>query len=123
MSMYIGIEDLVANAIIELVKASNRKEVLFSEINKYGATVVKILLEKDSKAVLILSKERTAAFLNDYSDFFELFTNGIEEGIRLKENITIEQLWKKFRGYLSIDVMMAFTDDRSIAELGLKKVV
>ena len=123
MCMYIGIEDLVANAIIELVEKSQRNEVLFSEINRYGATVVQILSENDNKAILILSKERTSAFLNDYSDFFELYTNGTEEGIRLKENISVGQLWEKFRRYLSIDVMMAFTDVRSIAELGVKRVV
>ena len=122
MCMYIGIEDLVANAIIELVEKSQRNEVLFSEINRYGATVVQILSEKDNKAILILSKERTSAFLNDYSDFFELYTNGTEEGIRLKENISVSQLWEKFRGYLSIDVMRAFTDARSIAALGVKRV-
>lgn len=122
MCMYIGIEDLVANAIIELVEKSQRNEVLFSEINRYGATVVQILSEKGNKAILILSKERTSAFLNDYSDFFELYTNGTEEGIRLKENISVSQLWEKFRGYLSIDVMMAFTDARSIAALGVKRV-
>lgn len=97
MCMYIGIEDLVANAIIELVEKSQRNEVLFSEINRYGATVVQILSEKDNKAILILSKERTSAFLNDYSDFFELYTNGTEEGIRLKENISVSQLWEKFK--------------------------
>lgn len=123
MCMYIGIEDLVANAIIELVEKSQRNEVLFSEINRYGATVVQILSEKNNKAVLILSKERTSTFLSDYSDFFELYTNGTEEGIRLKGNVSVSQLWEKFRGYLSIDVMMAFTDARSIAELGVKKVV
>ena len=122
MCMYIGIEDLVANAIIELVEKSQRNEVLFSEINRYGATVVQILSEKDNKAILILSKERTSAFLNDYSDFFELYTNGTEEGIRLKGNVSVSQLWEKFRGYLSIDVMMAFTDARSIAALGVKRV-
>lgn len=121
MCMYIGIEDLVANAIIELVEKSQRNEVLFSEINRYGASVVQILSEKDNKAILILSKERTSAFLNDYSDFFELYTNGTEEGIRLKENISVSQLWEKFRGYLSIDVMMAFTDARSIAALGVER--
>lgn len=119
MYMYIGIEDLVANAIIELVEKSQRREVLFSEINRYGATVIQILLEHDKKAVLILSQERTNAFLHDYSYFFELFSNGTEEGIRLRENVTVDELWDKFRGYLSIDVMMAFMNDRSVAELGV----
>lgn len=119
MYMYIGIEDLVANAIIELVEKSEKREVLFSELNKYGATVIKILSEENKKAVLILSKERTREFLHDYSDYFELFSNGSEDGICLKDGITVDELWEKFRGYLSIDVMMAFMNERSLAELGV----
>ena len=119
MYMYIGIEDLVANAIIELVDNSCRGEVLFSQINNYGATVVQILSENDKKAILILSKERTHAFLHDYSDYFELFSNGEEEGIRLRDNISSDDLWAKFRGYLSIEVMKAFMNERSIKVLGV----
>lgn len=119
MYLYIGIEDLVANAIIELVENSHRGEVLFSQINNYGATVVKILSEHDKTAILILSKERTNAFLHDYSDYFELFSNGKEEGIRLRDNISSDELWAKFRGYLSIEVMKAFMNKRSIQALGV----
>lgn len=119
MYMYIGIEDLVANAIIELVENSQSGEVLFSQINRYGATVVQILSENDKKAILILSKERTNAFLHDYSNYFELFSNGKEEGIRLRKNVSVDDLWLKFRGYLSIDVLQAFMSERSIKELGV----
>lgn len=119
MYLYIGIEDLVANAIIELVESSHRREVLFSQINDYGATVVKILAECDKTAILILSKERTNAFLYDYSDYFELFSNGKEEGIRLRDNISSDALWAKFRGYLSIEVMKAFMSERSVKALGV----
>ena len=119
MYMYIGIEDLVANAIIELVENSQKGEVLFSQINRYGATVVQILSENNKKAILILSKERTNAFLHDYSDYFELFSTDEEEGIRLRPGISSDDLWAKFRGYLSIDVMKAFTNERSIKELGV----
>lgn len=120
MCMYIGIEDLVANALIELVEKSQKNEVLFSTLNEYGATVIKILLENDKKAVLILSDEDTHEFLNDYTDFFELFSNGEEDGIRLKTSVTVDQLWRKFRSYLSLDVIKAFSDSRSIESLGVK---
>ena len=120
MRMYIGIEDLVANVLIELVEKSQKKEVLFSALNEYGATVIKILLENDKKAVLILSDENTHEFLNDYTDLFELFSNGKEEGIRLKSSVTVEQLWRKFRSYLSLDVIKAFSDSRSVETLGVK---
>lgn len=119
MCIYIGIEDLVANALIELVEKSHEGKVRFSELNEYGANVIKILLEDNKKAILVLSKERTNEFLHDYSEYFELFSDGQEEGIKLKLGIKTDALWEKFRGYLSVDVMMAFMNERSIAALGV----
>lgn len=119
MCIYIGIEDLVANALIELVEKSEKREVLFRQLDEYGAKVIKYLNDKQEQAVLVLSKERTNEFLYDYSDYFELFANGMDEGIRLKAGISVSQLWKKFRGYLSVDVMLAFMDEMSISALGV----
>ena len=59
MCIYIGIEDLVANALIELVENSEKREVMFRELDAYGAMVVKCLNDKQEQAVLLLSKERT----------------------------------------------------------------
>ena len=106
MCIYIGIEDLVANALIELVENTEKREVMY-------------LNDKAEQAVLILSKERTNEFLHDYSEYFELFTRGIEEGIRLKEDVSVEKLWEQFRGYLSVDVMLAFIDKVSVGALGV----
>lgn len=119
MCIYIGIEDLAANALIELVEKSEKREVLFKQLDEYGARVVKFLNDKQEQAVLVLSKERTNEFLHDYSDYFELFSNGMDEGIRLKADISVSQLWKKFRGYLSVDVMLAFMDQMSVSALGV----
>lgn len=47
--------------------------------------MVKYLNDKQEQAVLILSKEHTNEFLHDYSDYFGLFSRGIDEGIRLKK--------------------------------------
>ena len=119
MCIYIGIEDLVANALIELMENFEKREVLFKELDDYGAMVVKYLNEKKEQAVLVLSKEHTNEFLHDYSEYFELFTRGAAEGIRLKEGITVNQLWESFRGYLSVEVMLAFMDKSSIRALGV----
>lgn len=119
MCIYIGIEDLVANALIELVEKSAEREVLFKQLDEYGAQVIKYLNDKEEQAVLVLSKERTNEFLHDYSDYFELFSRGMDEGIRLKENVSVSELWEKFRGYLSVDVMLAFMDKVSVSALGV----
>lgn len=119
MLIYIGIEDLVANALIELIENNNIREVLFKDLDEYGAMVVKYLNNKNEQAVLLLSKERTNDFLHDYSDMFEIFSDGINDGIKLKNEVGVEQLWKKFRGYLSVDVMMAFMDTMAVSKLGV----
>lgn len=117
MYIYISIEDLVANALIELLEKSQKREVFFSELNRYGACVLQILNSQEEQAVLILSQEKTTEFLHDYSDYFESFNDGLKEGIRLKPNITVDDLWKTFRGYLSTDVMRAFMSKQSFDAL------
>lgn len=119
MCIYIGIEDLVANAIIELAEKKQQREVFFKDLDKYGATVVKLLNKEDEKAVLILSTERTNNFLSDYSAYYELFNDGENEGIRLKDEIQIDELWSKFRSYLSVKVMKAFMSSESVQALGV----
>lgn len=115
--VYIGIEDLAANALIELIERYNKREVLFRELDDYGALVVKVLNQRGDQAVLILSKERTTEFFRDYSDYFELFSAGKDDGIRLKEKVTSNALWEKFRGYLSINALLAFMDKDAVAVL------
>lgn len=117
MYIYIGIEDLAANALIELLEKKNKREVLFSELNSYGSEVLKILNSEEEKAILILSKERTMDFWRDYSAYFDVFKYDDAEGIRLKDDITLEQLWSKFRSYLSADVIKAFIDEDSVKVL------
>lgn len=117
MCIYIGIEDLVANAFIELVGNTQRREITYSRVKRYGATVVNVLTEYNQKAVLVITRETIDSLTKDYSNFFESYSNGIEEGIHLKEGITVDDLWERFRGYLSFDVMKAFSHKKSIEQL------
>ena len=122
MCVFIGIEDLVANALIELIEQKGQREVLFKDLDEYGAMVIKFLNQESHKeAVLLLSTERTNTFLYDYTDYFELFTakNGIDEGIRLRSEVQVEQLWQMFRFYLSADVLEAFMSDEAGRLLGV----
>ena len=67
-----GIEDMIANAIIELVERGSRREVLFSEANRYVEEVVQILSQQNKNAIFVTSKDGLNDFLHDNSDFFEL---------------------------------------------------
>ncbi len=119
MCFYIGIEDLAANALIEFLKKDNKKRfVTYSEIEKYGYAVVQILKEKGEKAVLILSRDNTEALFRNYSDFFEESRNeNGTEGIQLREDKNVSDLIQQFRGYLALDVLLAFVNQNSVKAL------
>lgn len=122
MSIKIGIADLVANALIELVdNDENNREVTYKQLNDYGALVIETLNARNEEAVLIISKERTKAFLYDYSDFFEVRMNAKNEKcIALREGKTTDQLRELFRGYLSLDMLLAFISEHTVQALGIK---
>lgn len=119
MCFYIGIEDLAANALIETLKKNDRRFLTYHEIESYGAEVVQILQENGEKAVLILSRDNTEALFRNYSDFFEEHEENGEKGISLKEGKEAEDLIQQFRGYLALDVLLAFVNQRSVQVLGV----
>jgi len=119
MGFYIGIEDLAANALIEILSESDRRFVTYRELEEYGAEVVNILLEQNEKAVLILSRDNTYDMLRSYSGIFTEEKQGDDLGISLRGGVGVKDLIDKFRGYLALDVLLAFVDKRSIAKLGI----
>lgn len=109
MYIYIGIEDLVVNALIELVEKKKQREVLFKELDEYGARVVDVLnSDGKTRAILLVSRESQMAMLTDYADMFEPIERDGAKGIRLKEGISTTQLWKRFCVSLSMKVIEAF---------------
>lgn len=119
MRVNIGMEDLAANALIEAMEKGKKRFLTYHEIEEYGMRVVQILREKEEKAVLLLSRESMSAFYRNYSEFFEeKRVNGVL-GIELRAEKDAEDLIDTFRGYLTIDVLMAFVDKRSVEALGV----
>ena len=120
MCFYIGIEDLAANALIELLqKEENRSFITYKELERHGTQVVRLLSERGEKAVLLLSRENTNAMFRDYSEFFEEDSYDGNEGIRLRAGKSRKDLIVQFRGYLALDVLMALVDERSVSALGV----
>lgn len=114
MCYYIGIEDLAANALIEILRTKEESEferypVTFKELEQYGAEVVKYLdVEKNEKALLILSGTRTTNMFRNYSDFFEEVESPKGTAIALRKGKTVKDLIDKFRVYCALDVIDAF---------------
>ncbi len=117
MKFCIRIKDLAANAMIEILKKNESKRyVTFKELDKYGMEVVKILNKNNEGAILLMSRDETNALFRDYSDFFEPYVDekGVCQGIKLIEGKNVKDLIYKFRGYLALDVLMAFINEQAV---------
>lgn len=113
MCFYIGIEDLAANALIEVLKTKeedrlNQYQITLAELEAYGTQVIRHLGKKGEKAMLILSRESTSTMFKNYSDFFEEIVTEKGIAISLRKGKTVSDLIVKFRTYLAFDVMRAF---------------
>lgn len=119
MYIYIELADVVANAFVELVEKKGRREVLFSELDAYGAQVVKLLNQGETQAILVVSRESQLEMLEDYTDLFEPFEQDGAPGIKLKDHVQPMDLWSKFCTSLSMKVIRAFQSEIAKQMLGV----
>ena len=110
MYLYIEIVDVVANAFIELLGKGEKRYVLYSELDSYGAKVVEYLNDEENiHAIYVVSQDDQHDLCVDYSGFFKEYENeNGERGIELKDGINQMDIWEQFCAALSFKVMMAF---------------
>lgn len=116
MAFYIGIEDLAASALIAILSENdNNRFVSYEKIEEYGKLVVKKLRKDNEPAVVIFSRESTNAMYRNYSDFFEEKNEKNHDGISLKSDKSIDDLIDRFCGYISLDVLLALSDEECLS--------
>jgi len=120
MFKFIGIASLAANALIEIIGKTKKREIDFETLYNYGMIVAKVLLKQTGEeAILLLSKKYQRHMLENYSDFFEVECYGSGQGIiRLREGKGADDLSDYFRWTMSVDVIRALTDEEAVKELG-----
>jgi hypothetical protein len=111
MCKFIGVEVLAANALIDAMENEVGRSITFSKLEEYGIKVVKFLENNYTEQAIILYNENNIGnrILN-YSDFFEVHDNEIS----VKEDVTSEQLRKKFRAPLAYELLKAILDARMV---------
>lgn len=115
MYRYIGIEDLVASALIELMKQEKtNRRVSLQTLAEYGAIIVKILTRSGRNAILFLTRESTYEFIHDYADFFSIKEYDGIEYIELNNDITKDELRRQFRKNLTVDLAKALAEKESL---------
>lgn len=114
MNYFIGIEDLVANALIELVEQTGNRTVSFSQLNKYGDAIITKLRASDLDVTLIYTRDETEQFFHDCSDLFTTNENESDIEITLNDNISTTFLRKKFRINLALHLLSAFVSPEAV---------
>lgn len=109
MCKFIGVEILAANALIDILEAGKGRSVTLDELKNYGIEIVDIL-EKNFKerAVILYDRDRMINLVIDYGDYFELDGNTL----KVKSNVSSEQLRDRFRGPLSYEILSAIITNR-----------
>lgn len=123
MCYYIGIEDLAANAMIEILEkkwedgiAGKNPTITLENLEEYGAEVVRYIDKATSEtALLILSRASTTYMFRNYSDFFEEVDDGT--AIKLREGKTVDDLKEKFRTYKASDLIRAYMAEETVKVL------
>ena len=114
MNYFIGIEDLVANALIELVEKTGNRTVSFSQLNIYGDAVIAKLKADDMDVTLIYTRDSTEQFFHDCSNIFTVNETTSDIQISLNDNIPTSLLRKKFRINLALHLLSAFVSPEAL---------
>lgn len=117
--MYLTLEDLVPNALIQLVENDVNRSVSYPTILKYGDVVVKELEKRNINAILLIYRDKTLQFEDDYKEIFNFFETDNIRYVQLKDNISTQYLRKYFRIRQSLDTLIALTSDSSKQALGI----
>ena len=120
MYRYIGIEDLVASALIEQIRyEATRRRVSLQALANYGTVIVKTLTNSGQNAILLLTRESTYEFVHDYADYFSIVEYEGAEYIELLDTVTVEDLRRQFRRNLTVDLAKALARTDSLAALNI----
>ena len=104
MDVFVGAEYLIANALIALKKKGVDK-IKVSILHSFGIEVQKLCLEKSIDAVFLLSKDSVTAAVYNFSDYFTFVEDTDGLAICLHSDAKIEDLEKRFIGYLPIALL------------------
>ncbi len=118
MCYYVGIEDLVAGALVELLRRRGQRSVSFEALERYGNAVVKHIRSSHKDVILVLSREQTQGFIRNCSDLFDVESPELSSGIiTLKSGHTVEDLVRRFGARIPAVVLKAMIDDVVVNEL------
>lgn len=111
MCYFVEIQDLAANALIELLDSNRGKRVTFRQLNDYGVAVVRKLIGNGQDAVLLVSREYVFGMRRECSDLFSVHNIDKPDAyIELRPGIDVQRLVDRFYGAIPFEILDAMTD-------------
>ena len=115
VKQFIGIEYLATMALINVYERKNEKQIKLSALSAYGIRAMKVFDENNISAVILFSTEYAEQMVRDYSDCFEIKSISDEEYLILK--ISVDDLKRRFVGYLTLDIIKALMSNEAVEGL------
>ena len=112
--LYLTVEDIVANSIIELNKIDGSRCVLIDDAKCYGIEVANNLRKRGYFTLLKLNSSLTESFEVKYKNYFHKFIDKESYGYCLEDDKTIEDIVSIFRSPISSEVVDSFSCDEVI---------
>lgn len=114
--LYLTVEDIVPNSIIELNKIDGRKEVLIEDAKRYGKEVAEYLKAKGYYTLLKINPSLTESFEEKYGNFFTKYNDQETYGYRLSEEKNINDIIEIFRNPIHEEIRDSFSNQEVISK-------
>lgn len=114
MQYTIGIEELATNALIESIERANKRIVSFSQLDRYRDAIVDYLRENSIDVLFVFNNNLTKQFIHDCEDILDIKETPSNTYVALKDKFSANDLRKRFRIKLSLDVLRAFVSEEAI---------
>lgn len=112
MNRYLYLEDLVANALIQKIESGQGRKVNTGELDGYGKRVQRWWKNnRNLNIILACTRYEMNSMFESNPDLFDRIDE--DDGsitIQLKQGKTSDDLRKKFRSYLTVDMLIAFKE-------------
>lgn len=117
----IKLEDLVANAIIELNKSNGDNFVDMDLVMSYADAINDYFLQKKIVPISQIDCEAYDIFKNDYESYYDMDSNANKNTrIILKDDKSIEDLVFEFRCHIKPEILEAYISPEVLVSLGIE---
>ena len=122
MCLFIGVECLAVNALIEMCQ-NGIEQVSFKMISDYGLTVIdEFEANTSTRAIIIFKNNDLKGLVINYSEFFDIIDDNGEQYLCKKKNVTLDELKEQFRWPVPYDFLKALLSENSLYALRVQNL-